>query len=286
MPNNLHSQGDAFLQEDGKGEAWLYFGGGSTRNYYNVDGLQRLFDSLQTSFLSLGMGVSFDYGLMNNLELNVGLPISYYRLTSNSLFPDRSIFAPDWLGIGLTYQITKAPLFTSVSSHVKIPPGFHDGIYDDPNHPTFLSDGYFQWITLLNLGYVKDGIWLKGSAGYNSRGEEPADELVYSAQVGFSRVEGTGIFIGVEGAISTEDASQPLRPFYAGASSVPEEKLRVDGGTGRFNSIDRENYFSIKPGFFIELNDALMVSTEYRIRLAGVNSLALRGLYAGVGYRF
>lgn len=286
LPSNARGQGDAFLQEKGKGEAWLYLGGGSTRNYFNVDGVQRLFDSLETTFLSLGIGVSVDYGLMNNLELNVALPISYYQLTSASLFPDRSILAPDWLGVGLTYQITKAPVFTSVSSQVKIPPGFHDGIYDDPNHPTFLSDGFLQWATLLNVGYAKDGIWFKGSGGYNLRGEEPADEFLYSAQIGFSRVEGTGIFLGIGGVVSTEDASQPLRPFYAGASSSREEKFRIDGGTGRFSTIDREDYFSIKPGFFVELNDELMVSAEYLIRLAGVNSLALSGLYGGVGYRF
>lgn len=279
-------QGDAFLQDKGKGEVWVYFGGGSTRNYFNVDGDQRLFDSLGTSFLALGMGVSVDYGLFDNLEANVSLPVSYYRLTSDALFPDRSILAPDWLGLGLTYQIIRHPVAASVSSHIKIPPGFHDGIYDDPNHPTFLSDGYFQFTNSLNLGFQLDGVWFKGSAGYNVRGEEPVDEILYSAQIGLTRVEGTGIFLGVEGGIATEDASQPLRPFYAGATGSDSEKLRQDGGTGSFRTIDREDYFSVMPGFFVELNDELMVSARYVVRLAGVNTIAIRGLYAGAGYRF
>lgn len=284
--NHAHGQGDAFLQEKGKGEVWVYFGGGSTRNYFNVDGNQRLFDSLGTSFLMLGAGASLDYGILDNLEANISLPVSYYRLTSEALFPDRSILTPDWLGLGLTYQIIQSPVAASVSSQVRIPPGFHDGIYDDPNHPTFLSDGYFQFINSLNLGFQLDNIWFKGSAGYNVRGEEPVDEILYSAQIGLTRVEGTGIFLGIEGGIATEDASQPLRPFYAGATGSDSEKLRQDGGTGTFRTIDREDYFSVMPGFFVELNDELLVSARYVVRLAGVNTIALRGLYAGVGYRF
>ena len=285
-PGHVQAQGDAFTQEKGKGETWIYFGGGSTRNYFNVDGRQRLFDSLQTSLLTIGTGATLDYGILNNLELNVSLPVSYYRLTSDALFPDRSIFAPDWLGVGLTYQVTENIVHTSVSSQVKIPPGFHDGIYDDPNHRTFLSDGYWQFTNAINIGIVQDDVWLKASAGYTMRGEEPADELLYSAQIGLSRVEGTGIYLGVEGVLSTEDASQPLRPFYAGASGSESEKLRQDGGTGRFSTIDREDYISVRPGVYVELTDQILVSAQYSVRLAGINTLALSGLYAAVGYRF
>lgn len=279
-------QSDAFLQPKGKGEAWVYAGGGSTRNYFNVDGNQRLFDSLETSFLSLTFGVALDYGLLDRLELNVNIPMGYYALTSLSRFPDRSILAPTWFGVGLTYQITRGALLTSVSSQVKIPPGFHDGIYDDPNHPSFLSDGYWQFTNAINVGFTNGDIWLKGSAGYTMRGEEPADEIEYSAQVGLSRVEGTGIFVGVEGVISAEDASDPLRAFYAGASGSEAEKLRQDGGTGRFSTIDRESYFAVRPGAFVSVSDHLTLSAEYSVRLIGVNSLSLKGVYVAAGYRF
>ncbi len=279
-------QGDAFLQPKGKGEIRVYAGGGSTRNYYNVDGNQRLFDSLETSFLAINFGASFDYGLLDRLELNLNLPMGYYAVSSLSRFPDRSIFSPVWYGVGLTCQITRGTLFTSVSSQVKIPPGFHEGIYDDPNHPTFLSDGYWQWTNTINVGYAGDELWVKGSGGYNARGEEPADEIVYSAQIGISRVEGTGIFVGVEGVASTEDASQPLRPFYAGAAGSETEKLRQDGGTGRFRTIDRENYLAVKPGAFVSITDRVTLGADFSLRLLGTNTLALWGFYLGAGYRF
>lgn len=280
------AQGDAFLQEKGKGEIWIYAGGGSTRNYFNVDGNQRLFDTLETSFLALTFGASLDYGLLDRLELNVSLPVGYFAISSTSKFPDRSIFAPVWLGLGLTYQFITKPFAVSVSSQVKIPPGFHDGIYDDPNHPTFLSDGYWQFTNALNLGFSASDIWMKGSLGYNMRGEEPVDELIYSAQVGVSRIEGTGIYVGIDGVVATEDASKPLRPFYAGASGTETEKLRLDGGTGRFSTIDRESYFAVRPGAFVSLSSRLTLSAEYFVRLAGVNSLALKGIYVAGGYRF
>jgi len=282
----VKGQGDAFLQEKGKGEVWMYGGGGSIRNYFNVDGNQRLFDSLETSFLFLTLGTSLDYGLLDRLELNVSIPIGYYAISSLSRFPDRSIFAPVWYGVGLTYQITRGRLLTAVSSQVKIPPGFHDGIYDDPNHPTFLSDGYWQFTNSASIGFSAGDFWFKGSGGYNMRGEEPADEIIYSAQVGLSRIEGTGIYVGVEGVTSTEDASKPVRAFYAGAAGSEEEKLRQDGGTGRFSTIDRENYFTVKPGAFVSISDHITLSAEYSVRLLGVNSLALRGFYIAAGYRF
>lgn len=279
-------QGDAFIQSKGKGEVRILAGGGSIRNYFNVDGNQRLFDSLETSFLSLTFAASLDYGLLDRLELNLNVPITYSAVSSMSRFPDRSILAPAWYGIGLTYQITGGRILSSVSSQVKIPPGFHDGIYDDPKHPTFLSDGYWQFTNSVNLGFTNGNIWLKGSAGYNMRGEEPADEIIYSAQAGLSRVEGTGIFIGIEGVTSTEDASDPLRAFYAGATGSEAEKLRQDGGTGRFSTIDRENYLAVRPGAFVSVGDHLTFSAEYMVRLIGVNSLALRGFYVAAGYRF
>lgn len=281
-----NAQGDAFLQAPGAGEAWFYAGFANARNYYNSDGNQRLFDSLQTSFQSYTVGLAVDYGLLDRLELNVGLPIGYYSISSDGLFPDRSIFSPAWFGIGLTYQVTETPIATSVSSQIKIPPGFHDGIYDDPNHATFLSDGYFQFTNTLNVAKSFDEIWVKGSIGYNARAEEPADEIIYSAQLGLARVEGTGLYLGVSGALSTEDVSQPLRPFYAGSSGSDEDKQRLDGGTGTFRTIDRENYTDIRPGFFIELGDRFIVSTEYFIRIAGANTLSLKGLNAALGYRF
>ena len=282
----VFGQGDAFLQSGGEGEAWLSINWESTRNYFNTEGQTRLFDSVQTTFFAFTFGLSADYGITNDLEANLELPVGYYSLTSASLFPDRSIFAPAWFGLGVTYGRSFGRLQAALSSMIRIPPGFHDGIYDDPEHPSFLSDGYMQFLNMLHLGYAGDEFWLKGSVGYNMRGEEPVDEIVYSAQAGLSRVEGTGVFIGLTGVSATEDASMPLRPFYAGADGVGSERLRQDGGTGRFATIDRETNVNMFAGGFVQINKHLTLSTQYQIRLIGTNTLRLNTFSFAAGWKF
>ena len=284
LPSGVSAQGDAFLVEQGKGEAWFSLNWGSTRNYFNTEGETRLFDSLRTTFTAYTLGISANYGILGNLEANLELPIASYNLSSESRFPDRSIFSPAWYGIGLTYGQGFGQLRLALSSIVRIPPGFHDGIYDDPQHPSFLSDGYFQFLNMLHLGYSGEEFWLKGSIGYNMRGEEPVDEIVYGGQVGFSRVKGTGIYVGFGGVVATEDPSQPFRPFYAGANLT--DTLLQNGGTGHFATIDRENYFFLQPGAFIEVNDRLTLSAQYQVRLFGLNSLRLNTISGAAGLRF
>ncbi len=137
---------------------------------------------------------------------------------------------------------------------------------------------------MLNAGYFTDNLWFKASTGYNWRDEEPLDEIPYGLEVGFTRVAGTGIFLGLNGVVSTGDVGSPARAFYAGASGSPSEQERVDGGTGRFSTIDRENYLDIGAGAFVTIAERFVVDGRYVLRLAGNNTLALRGAYLGVGY--
>jgi hypothetical protein len=285
VPSALRASGP-FILPEGKGFIHIYGGAGRTGNYFNINGTIKPFDSLETAFTATLFGVSFDYGLLSGLELNIDVPIGYFRVSSVSKFPDRSIFSPVYYGIGATYQLTNNGFFSSISSMLKIPPGFHRGIYDDPAHPSFLSDGYFQLTTGLNLGYAAPEVWIKGGVAYNWRDEEPLDEIVYQAEIGFSRVEGTGIFVGTNGVISTGDVTQPLRPFYVGASGSPEDLGRLDGGRGRLSTIDRETYLAITAGAFVYVTDNLMLDGRYTLRLFGQNSLNLPGAFIGAGYRF
>lgn len=278
--------GDPVIMPKEKGVVYIYGGPARASSYYNTAGRLKRFDTLQTDFSALIFGVTANYGLTDWLEVNVDMPVAYYKVTSNGRFPTRSIFSPSHYGIGATYQLSRGKVNSSISSMVKIPPGFHDGIYDDPEHPTFLSDGFMQVTSTLNFGFNFKEIWFKGSAGYNWRDEEPLDEIIYNAEVGLSKVEGTGIFVGCNGVITTGDVTQPLRPFYAGASGSIAEQQRVDGGTGKFNTIDRENYFAINAGAFVGLNEHITVTGRYVIRLFGANSLALQGGFLGVGYNF
>jgi len=285
MSTTAHA-GDPVIMPEGKGNVYIFGSSARASSYYNTAGRLKRFDTLQTDFTALIFSATLNYGLTESLELNAEAPVGYFTLTSAQRFPDRSIFSPVYFGAGATYQLSRGTINSSISSMIKIPPGFHHGIYDDPAHPSFLSDGYLQVLSTVNVGANLTNVWLKGSAGYNWRDEEPADEIVYNVEAGFSKVEGTGIFVGCNGVISTADATEPLQPFYAGASGSIAEQQRVDGGTGRFSTIDRENYFAINAGAFVAINDRITLTGRYVVRLFGTNSLALQGGYLGAGYNF
>lgn len=280
---SLFAQSDAFLQPQGKAEVWLSGGGGSTKTIFDTDGRQRLFDTAGTTFGAYVLTVSVDYGLADNLELNASLPLGYLTLRSDVKFPDRSILAPLYLGLGATWGLRSGPLRGALTLQLRIPPGFHDGIYDDPNHPTFLSDGYLELLAGVAAAWSSDAVWVKGTTGVSLRAEEPADHLFAAIEVGHSRVEGTGVFIGLEGVTSLSDPAEPLFPFYAGADGDLEE---FSGGTGRMRTIDRESYLVIAPGAFFNLGAAWTISSQYRVRLLGLHTVRLNGLYVGAGHRF
>ncbi len=278
--------GEPMVLAPGKGRVVVYGGTGNTQHYYDLRGNLKKFDTLHTEFVATSFGINGSYGLAPDVQLDVDIPVGYFSLTSDERFPKRSIFAPTYVGVGATYQIGHGNLSGSVSTMLKLPPGFHNGIYDDPKHPSFLSDGYMQLTTTLNFGMKSKEVWFKGMAGYNWRDEEPADEIVYRAEVGFSKVEGTGVFVSANGVVSMADVQNPMQPFYAGASGTTEELARVDGGRGLFRTIDRENYFAINAGAFVAFSDRVFLSGTYSIRLFGTNSLAMRGVYLATGYNF
>ena len=161
---SLHAGGTPVL-EPGKGMIHIFGGGGVTTNYYNIDGILKRFDTLQTAFTAITFGLTASYGIFEHLELNADLPIGYFAISSNSRFPSRSVFSPIYYGLGATVQLIEKPVSASISSMIKIPPGFHNGIYNDPAHPSFLSDGYFQIATSLNAGINFEHVWTKGSIG-------------------------------------------------------------------------------------------------------------------------
>lgn len=278
--------GEPLVLDPGKGFVFIYGGSAKASRYYNINGDLKRYDTNQTEFNATTFGLTLRYGVIENLEVDLDIPVGYYSLTSRYRFPDRSLLSPSYYGVGATYQIGRGNVNGSISSMVKIPPGFHNSIYDDPEHPSFLSDGYLQVTSTLNFGFTFNETWFKGSAGYNWRDEEPLDEIIYNAEIGISKVEGTGIFVGCNGVVSTGDVTQPLRPFYAGASGSMAEQSRIDGGRGRFSTIDRENYFAINAGAYVTLFDQFLVAGNYNVRLFGSNSLALQGAYVGVGYNF
>ena len=279
---DLSAQSDAFLQPAGESSLWMTAGGGSTRTMFDTDGEERLLDTLGTDFTSYVLALSFDYGLTDEIELNATLPIGYVSTTSD-LFPDRSILAPYWLGLGGTWRFLDGPLRMAGRLEIRVPPGFHSGIYDDPEHPSFLSDGYLEVQTGLSVAWSSPSAWIKAGAAYAARAEEPEDAIVGSLELGYSSIPGSGIFLNLSGEASLADPSRPSRPFFAGATSAGEV---FDGGTGRLLTIERQAFLDVAPGLYVDLGEDISAALQYNIRLLGVHTLRLNGLYLSVGLRF
>ncbi len=286
LPTTFLHAGEPVPLAPGRGRAIVYGGWLGADHYKDIYGNLKRFDTVGTSFNALIFGLSADYGLIDGLEANLELPLGYFSLTSNSRFPKRSIFAPVYLGLGATYGILGGTYPISLSGMIRIPPGFHNGIYNDSLHPSFLSDGFLQGALGINLGYVGEEIWIKANAAYNWRAEEPVDEIQLGGTIGFTKVEGTGITVAVKGVIPTEDVTQPARPFYAGASGNAEERRQADGGTGRFLTIDREEYVTFEAGAYVNITTRFLLTGNYSIRLGGRNTLILAGGFLGVGYQW
>jgi len=278
--------GDPIVLAKGDGSIVVYGGAVWADHFYTIDGDLRRFDTVGSTFSAAIFGTTVRYGIAEGIELNAEIPVGYLSLKSQERFPDRSIFAPVFVGIGGTLRMLESPLNASIDAMLKIPPGFHRGIYDDPDHPSFLSDGYLQGDIGLNVGARLETAWLKGRIGYAWRDEEPVDELRCSLQVGLTRVEGTGIYVAFEGVVPLADVTKPARPFYAGASGTAEQTGRLDGGTGAFVTIDRESYMGLVAGAYVNITQSIMLTGNYSIRLFGRNSLALGGAFLGVGYTF
>ena len=286
LPNRCIYAGEPVPLAPGKGRAIVYGGWLGSDHYQDIYGNLKRFDTVGTSFNAIIFGLSADYGLIDGLEANIELPLGYFSLTSNTRFPKRSIFAPAYLGLGATYGLLGGSYPISVSGMIRIPPGFHNGIYNDSLHPSFLSDGFLQGSLGVNLGYSGNGVWVKATAAYNWRAEEPVDEIHLGGTIGFSKIEGTGILLGVKGVIPTEDVTRPARPFYAGASGNTEQRQQADGGTGRFLTIDREAYIAFEAGAYVNITSQFFLTGNYTIRLGGRNTLILAGGFLGVGYQW
>src|SRR4051812_20275303 len=59
------------LAEVGRGTIYIYGGGGTTTNYYNINGIIKPFDTLGTTFTALTFGLTASYGILDNIELNI-----------------------------------------------------------------------------------------------------------------------------------------------------------------------------------------------------------------------
>jgi len=129
-------------------------------------------------------GIKGEYAVTNNLVLFSDIPIKYYTLhertdttlydSSGNEYPqkidraDFSLLQPAYLSLGARYKLYSKLAYAAISGEIRIPPGFHNGIQNDPDYQ-FLSDGALEFHSGLILGVKFEKGWLESSIAYHYR---------------------------------------------------------------------------------------------------------------------
>jgi len=124
-------------------------------------------------YSSYQAGIKVEYALYDNWVLFSEIPIVYHSLLqkadttvyvltdSASMIYDTisykreigdfTLFQPSYYSLGGRYKFYSKLAYMAASAELRIPPGFHDGIQNDPDYE-FLSDGALEFHTGIILG--------------------------------------------------------------------------------------------------------------------------------------
>ena len=241
------------------------------------------FDSLAYHY-ELGsylINFGFAYSITDRLSAGFSLPLAYnsleetydknndneYPLDSNKKPLTRkshSLFQPDYYAISLKYELSKGTFYSSLLSELRVPPGFHYGVFDDKNYD-FLSDGSLQFILGGNVGANLDGLRIGAKTMYYFRAEEFTDQLLATVELGLSTVEDTELSVFFTRVVSTESWRNVV--VIDPRRSIIQEDISIFG-----------------VNFEMLVNNEYIFHFLYKLPLAGKNTLNVGGFYLEFSY--
>lgn len=134
---------------------------------------------------------------------------------------------------------------------ILIPPGFHNGLFDDPDY-NFLSDGAFQ----INFGltFLKEfkKSWIESHIIYRFKTEEFKDDIIIFTEAGLSTVPGTALSMSLEFIQNTGN-------FNNARDFTPKE------------TPTQYNSFSVGFNFLINFDKHIYSNFSYNVNLIGKN---------------
>ncbi len=217
-------------------------------------------------------GLYAEYGLSDDVTLLLDVPFGRFALheaysdggisLDGETRADFSITQAVYYGIGARWKINTGKGVTSLVLMAKIPPGFHNGVANDP-HP-FLSDGAMQIGGGLEFGYPFKESWMGSSILYNHRFEDLSDELFVHVEVGAKNIPNTFIKIYV-------DILQSMSSFPTNEKFNPRR------------SILQENYVSAGAAFGLYVSDNWFLDLGYDARFIGKNTWNIGTFTLGIG---
>lgn len=230
----------------------------SASREFSSDGI--LYDfSHMGSFTAVVLTLYGEWGVTNDLTLIGEVPFAHFEYAEDdtvSSFKDALTPPFVYVGVGGRYALWRVGrTVVSVSNMVHVPPGFHRGLYDDPQYP-FLSDGYFENISALEFGTSFKWGWVEGKVAYHARDEDPSNQLEVQCTAGFSSQKSVTAKV-------TLGAMKTLAP-------LPDTPVNPR------LTIAQENYVWLDTQFMFKFS-GFSVGAGFNVRVVGQHTLDIDG---------
>lgn len=230
----------------------------STGSYYDKDGEQvswitdperELAPNYTFELSSMNIQAYIEYSFTDEISAYARIPLNSSKLKEtymndtaiNGVREPRAeftLFQPDYYAVGGRYILDYDELFPFIKAEFRIPPGFYNGILNDPDY-NFLSDGAFEFLGTLGGAMHFDKSWIEAAVTYNYRDEELADQMIFDLEAGLKTVPGTAL--GVYGRYYQSFGNMDDAPnFNPRHTIIQQDLLKV----GALFDIYFDNFYS------------------------------------------
>lgn len=215
------------------------------------------------------------YYFDENFKMFLNVPISFFELEEKYSRNDYgyregkknyTLNRIDNVELGISKQWTIGSIKTGVASSVKIPTGFHNGLYDDPNYE-FLSDRALEWHLETELDLQVKQYSFENNVAFDLRGEEFENQIIWNAGIGIQTIPNTELKLFTEIILSTAKYTSETRPL------IPHQEVSQE-----------DNYYA---GTQLTLLFSREIYTKfgYQVSLYGKNSWKKGMAYFQILYR-
>jgi hypothetical protein len=171
----------------------------------------------------------------------------------------------DYIGLSSTYSLFDSTFINRYSAEIRIPTGSTSGVYNDPQK--LWSDGAFEFLTGLSIGYSGEKSTIEIGARYNYRAEDMTDRILGNLYFNLHSVPDTKFYGFVEGAYNISGANDNTK---FNIRQMPWQDEYLDAGFG----------------FEILVSKRYLGDFNYRIRLDGKNAWNQATYFINFAYRF
>lgn len=215
------------------------------------------------------------YYLDEQFKIFINIPISFFEL-EEKYFRDKygyrdgkqnyTLNRVDNVELGISKLWNIGSITTGFASSIRIPTGFHYGLYDDPNY-SFLSDGALEFLLETEMDIKLKQYSFENDFILNFRGEEFKNCVIWNSGIGLHTVPNTKLKLFSEIHLSTEKFTNQTRPL------VPNQE------------VSQENNYYAGAQLTLLFSRELYTKFGYKVSLYGKNSWKKGTAYFQVLYR-